>query len=85
MTAARPIVVKNIALAGLKIKMNASKPARYMPLKILSGPLRAKKKLSPNVGLLYLKRPARPHDSNEANGKLIGVQGAEVSSKTCLN
>ena len=29
MTAARPIVVKNIAEAGFKIKMNASKPARY--------------------------------------------------------
>jgi len=31
MTAARPIVVKNIAEAGFKIKMNASKPARYIP------------------------------------------------------
>ena len=31
MTAARPIVMKNIAVAGLKIKMNASKTARYIP------------------------------------------------------
>ena len=30
MTAARPIVMKNIAVAGLKIKMNASKTARYI-------------------------------------------------------
>ena len=31
MTAACPIIVKNIAKAGFKIKMNASKPARYIP------------------------------------------------------
>ena len=77
---------------GVQLMIFSSKPSpkipnpqRSLPLKILSGPLRAKKKLSPNVGLLYSKRPARPHDSNEANGKLIRVQGAQISSKTCLN
>ena len=37
MTAARPIVMKNIAVAGLKIKMSASKTARYKMDTLLGG------------------------------------------------
>ena len=28
------------------------------------------------LGMDFFTRPARPHGSNKANGKLIGVQGA---------
>ena len=31
------------------------------------------------MGLLYSKRPARPHGFNEANDKIIRVHGAEIS------
>ena len=41
-------------------------------------PLSAQKKLYSNWGLLYSKRPARPHGFNEANDKLIRVGGAEI-------
>ena len=50
---------------------------------ILSAPLRVKNKLSSNIGLLYLKQPARQHGFNEAIGKLIRVQGAEILLETC--
>ena len=52
-------------------------------LKNSTRPLRAKKKLSSNVGLLYSKRPARPHGFSKANDKLIRVHEAEISHKTC--
>ena len=67
---------------SLKPSAKVANRQRTLPMKILSGPLRAKKKLSQNVRFLYSKRSAKPHDSNEANSKLIGVQGAEMSSKT---
>ena len=57
-------------------------PAQAMSF-LARPPLRVKKKYSRIQGLLYSKRPARPHGSNEANDKLIGVQGAEISSETC--
>ena len=60
---------------SLKPSAKVANRQRTLPMKILSGPLRAKKKLLQNVGLLYSKRSAKPHDSNEANGKLIRSSG----------
>ena len=54
-------------------------------LKNFTQPLRAKKKLSSIFGLLYSKRPARPHGFSKANDKLIRVLEAEISYKMCVN
>ena len=51
--------------------------------KIDPPPLKAKKKYSQLQALLYSKRPALEHRSNEAIGKLIRVRGAEISSEKC--
>ena len=53
----------------------------FLTLKKSELPLRVKKKLSPIMGLLYSKLPAKQHGFNEANDRLIRVCGADISPK----
>jgi hypothetical protein len=54
-----------------------------MAWEILSAPLRVKKVMSSNIGLLHSKEMAREHGFNEAIGKFIRVRGAEIVFETC--